>query len=258
MSLAARLRIPIWREGLVPFERAALMRDPIVRGAGVPPGDGGPVLLIPGFMAGDRSLGPMARWLRNLGHRPCRARIVANVDCTTASVERLEASVERLAERHGRPVSIIGQSRGGAFARLLAVRRPEHVDRVVCLGSPLLDPMAVHPLVHAQVVAVAALGTVGAPGLFTQACWWGTCCEETREQARAPLPVGIDLVSVYSRTDGVVDWRACLDPQARQIEIRASHVGMAVNREAWRVVGETLGRGRAVEAGPSAASEAVA
>jgi len=249
MSIAARLRIPIWREGLVPFEHAALMRDPIVHGVGVPRGDGGPVMLIPGFLAGDKSLRLMARWLRDLGHRPCRARIVANVDCTTRSVERLERSLERMATRHGRPVSIVGQSRGGAFARRLAARRPELVDRVVCLGSPLLDPMAVHPLVHAQVVAVAALGTAGVPGLFTRTCWWGDCCEETREAAKAPLPEDVELVSVYSRTDGIVDWRACLDPEAEQVEIQASHVGMAVNRAAWQIVADTLAPQRAADAG---------
>jgi triacylglycerol lipase len=258
MPIAANLRIPFWRESLVPFEHAALQRDPIFQGVGVPRGDGAPVLLIAGFMAGDPSLALMARWLRDLGHRPCRAGLRSNVDCTTRAVERLERSVRRLAEEHGRPVAVVGQSRGGAFARLLAVRCPEHVDRVVCLGSPLLDPMAVHPFVHAQVMAVSLLGSMGVPGLFTRACFRGSCCTEAREQAQAPVPEGVNLVSVYSRSDGVVDWRACLDPDARQVEIRASHCGMAVNREAWRVVAETLGRTSGEAAGAASASAAVA
>jgi triacylglycerol lipase len=249
MSFAAQLRIPIWRETRVALEHAALMRDPILHGKGVPRGDGGPVLLIPGFMAGDPSLRLMARWLRDLGHRPCRAGIRRNVDCTTRAVERLETSVERLADQHGRAVSVVGQSRGGAFARLLAVRRPELVDRVVCLGSPLLDPMAVHPLVRAQVVAVSVLGTAGVPGLFSQSCWFGTCCEQTREQAKAPLQPGVDLVSVYSRSDGIVDWRACLDPHAdEQLEIESSHCGMALNAAAWRAIADALAAFQAADA----------
>jgi triacylglycerol lipase len=255
VSFTAQLRIPIWREGVVPLERRALMRDPLMRGIGVSRGDGGPVLLIPGFLAGDPSLTAMARWLRDLGHRPCRARMLANVDCTTRAIERLEVSVERLAERHGRRVAIVGQSRGGTFARLLAVRRPDHIDRVICLGSPLLDPMAVHPLVRLQIMAVGALGSAGVEGLFSRSCWVGPCCEKARNQAQEPLAPHIELVSVYSRSDGIVDWRACLDPEARQVEIRASHVGMAVNREAWRVVAETLAARRDAVTDPAARVE---
>src|SRR5947209_16121903 len=100
------LRIPIWREARIGLERAALSRDPVLRGQGVARGDGRPVLLIPGFMAGDLSLGVMGRWLRDIGYEPCRAGIRANVDCTGRALGRLEAQLERLAERHGRSVTI--------------------------------------------------------------------------------------------------------------------------------------------------------
>src|SRR5436309_1073838 len=73
-----QLQIPIWREARVAYERAALSRDPVLRGQGVPRGDGRPVLLVPGFMAGDLSLGLMGRWLRQIGYAPCRAGIRAN------------------------------------------------------------------------------------------------------------------------------------------------------------------------------------
>jgi pimeloyl-ACP methyl ester carboxylesterase len=238
--MLSTVRIPIWRESRVAFEHAALQRDPVLRGEGVPRGDGGPVLLIPGFLAGDPSLRIMAGWLKRIGHRPKRARMLLNVDCTTRALERLEESAERLADEHGRPVSIVGQSRGGTMARLLAVRRPELLDRVVCLGSPLLDQFAIHPLVRVQVTWVGALGTLGVPGLFSRGCGYGTCCADAREQATAPLAPDIDLVSVYSRSDGIVDWRACLDPEARHVEVRASHIGMAVNAEAFRAIADVL------------------
>jgi hypothetical protein len=47
-------------------------------------------------------------------------------------------------------------------------------------------------------------------------------------------------VSVYSRTDGVVDWRACLDPGAEHVEVRASHCGMAVNASTYEVLARAL------------------
>jgi pimeloyl-ACP methyl ester carboxylesterase len=234
------LRIPIWREGRVPLEHAALLRDPVFRGEGVPHGDGGPVLLVPGFLAGDPSLGTMAGWLKRIGHRPCRARIRANVDCTTRALDRLEEEAEGLAERHGRPVAIVGQSRGGTMARGLAVRRPDLVASVVALGSPITDQFAVHPLVRAQVTALGLLGTVGIPGLFGHGCAAGDCCAITREQAEQPVPDSVRYVSVYSRSDGIVDWRACLDPSAEHVEVSASHCGMAVNAGVYRAVARAL------------------
>ncbi|MFL5845578.1 MAG: esterase/lipase family protein, partial [Solirubrobacteraceae bacterium] len=72
-----------------------------------------PVLLIPGFMAGDLSLSLMGNWLRRLGYEPCRAGMRANIDCTGDAIDRLERELERLATRHARPAGVIGHSRGG-------------------------------------------------------------------------------------------------------------------------------------------------
>ncbi len=233
------LRIPLWREGLVAFERSALMRSEVWRGDGVPLGDGAPVMLVPGFLAGDTSLGLMAGWLKRIGHRPCRAGIRANVDCAARALERLEEGLERHAERHGRKVTVIGHSRGGTLSRVLAVRRPDLVEGIICLGSPLRDQLAVHPLVQAQVKAVALLGSLGAPGMFSYRCN-SECCAPVNELLAAPFPEEVRFASVYSRSDGVVDWRACLDPAARHIEVHSTHVGMAVNASVFYVVSGLL------------------
>ena len=120
-------RPPLWREARLGLEAAGLMRDPVFRGREVPAGRGRPVMLIPGFLAGDGSLVVMADWLRRCGYRPSRAGMVANVDCSGAVLTRLEARLERLAERARRTRLFIGQSRGGGLARALACRRPELV-----------------------------------------------------------------------------------------------------------------------------------
>jgi triacylglycerol lipase len=240
MSLLEQIRIPIWREAGAGLEQAALMRDPIVRGVGVARGDGMPVMLIPGFLAGDLSLGLMARWLDRIGHEPCRASIRVNADCTGRAVRRLEETLERVADKHGRKPAIVGQSRGGTMARILAVRRPDLIERIVCLGAPLTDQFAVHPLVRAHVEAVALLGSLGVPGTFSHGCRLGECCAPAREGVSAPFPEGLDFTSVYSRHDGIVDWRTCLDPAARQVEVNASHIGMAVNAAVFRIVADAL------------------
>jgi pimeloyl-ACP methyl ester carboxylesterase len=239
VQLTERLTIPIWREGRVGAERAALLRDPVIRGCGVPRGDGAPVLLVPGFLAGDISLGLMARWLKEIGYCPGRARIRANVDCTERALTHLEYQLESLAERHGRRMRIVGQSRGGSMARVLAVRRPDLVEAIVTLGSPLLDEFAVHPLVRNQVRAVALLGSLGVPGLFSYGCR-SDCCAEARRDLAAPFPADVRFTSVYSRSDGIVCWRACLDPAAWHIEVVSSHIGMAANAQVYRAIADAL------------------
>jgi pimeloyl-ACP methyl ester carboxylesterase len=238
---------PIWRETRLGLEVAALLRDPIFRGVGVEDAGGQPVLLIPGFLAGDDSLGLMTRWLRRTGHHTSKAGIRSNVDCSQATAVRLEQRLERLAERTGRRVAIIGQSRGGHFARVLAVRRPDLVAGVVTLGSPQCDPLAVNPLVRASIFAVGLAGTIRRRGLMRASCLWGDCCTDFWDDFEAPFPKRTGYVSVYSRSDGVVDWRSCLDPAAEHVEIAASHVGMAVHPDGYRVIADALAQFRAAD-----------
>jgi triacylglycerol lipase len=242
-------RPPLWREARIGLEAATLLRDPLFRGDGVVDGRGRGVLLIPGFLAGDGSLSMMAGWLKRAGYRPSRAGIVANVNCAGVLLPRLEQRLERLVDRQGKPAAIVGQSRGGTLAKVLAHRRPELVSGVVTLGSPQTEPLAVHPLVRLQVEAVGRLGSLGAPGLFKRSCINGDCCSSFWEDLAQPLPPAVPLVCVYSKSDGVVDWRSCLDPHAAElVEIRASHCGMAVSRAAWRAVADALASFAAADA----------
>src|SRR5437763_10907336 len=102
MNAPRMVGIPIWREARAGIEHAALRRSKVWQGKGVAKGDGSPVLLIPGFLAGDPSLRMMARWLKELGYKPCRARMRINVDCTTRALDRLESELEELHASHGR------------------------------------------------------------------------------------------------------------------------------------------------------------
>src|SRR5215210_2379857 len=223
---------PLWRESRFGFELADLRRSPVYRGHGVPGGDGRAVLLIPGFLAGDTSLATMTHWLRQNGYHTRRAGIRANVDCSEEACARLEARLEGFAEHTGQKVSIIGQSRGGTFARALAVRRPDLVEGIVTLGSPIVSQLRIHPLVLAQVGLVSALGS---------ACVRGDCCEGFRGAISGEFPGHIPYVGMYSRSDGVVDWHSCLDPAAQLVEVSASHCGMSVSAQVYREVGFALG-----------------
>ena len=231
---------PVWRESRLAFEHAALRRDPVYAGEGIPHGDGEPVLLVPGFLAGDISLGVLAGWLRRIGYHAHGARIRINADCATRIIDRLEERVEELAERHNTRVAIIGQSRGGSLSRVIALRRPDLVSGVACLGSPVVDELAVNPLVLVQLRVLDRLSRFGVPGLLSRACFDGECCAPTRELAKTAFPAGVGFVVIYSRSDGIVDWRACLDPAAEHVEIDASHCGMAVHADAYRALAHAL------------------
>jgi len=197
-----------------------------------------PVLLIPGFMAGDASLTVLAGWLRRRGHTVRTSGIRLNVGCSGRDLERLDAALAAF----GKPAVVIGQSRGGTLARALAARHPDAVAALVMLGSPVLDPLAVSPHILRTVRSVAFLGDLGVRGLFSTDCRDGECCSEFRLLLRAPLPPGAPALAVYSRTDAIVDWRACLDPQAECFEIDGSHCGMAVNAEVYRELERVLER----------------
>ena len=245
---------PLWRESRLGFEAAQLLRSPIWRGVGVEPGAGRPVLLIPGFMAGDGTLSTMARWLRANGYWTHRAGIRANVGCSQDACERIEERLEALAARSGEKVAIVGQSRGGVLARVVATRRPDLVSGIVGLGAPTVGQLRVHPLVLLNVGVVGALGTGRVPGLFRLSCLRGPCCEPFRADLLHDFPPDVRYVSVYSRSDGIVDWRACLDGAADElVEIHASHCGMAVSVQAYEQVARALARFAGAEPLPRAA-----
>jgi triacylglycerol lipase len=233
-------------------------------------GDGLAVLLIPGLLAPDRSLGLLARYLKRHGFTPRRAGIASNIDCSEREAGRLEKRLERAYAETGRRVAIVGQSRGGVFGRALAVRRPDLVGAVIGMGSPLVDPLTnIHPLLHLQLELIARLGDRKVPRLASHSCLDagmveklqevagesrlnralagrlasrepGSCCTRFWRDLAAPFPGDVSYMSIWSRLDGVVNPRACHDPDARLVEVRSSHCGMAWNRHVYRAVLDEL------------------
>jgi pimeloyl-ACP methyl ester carboxylesterase len=188
-----------------------------------------PVVLVPGFMAGDLTLRLMGHHLRAEGFRTYRAEIHANIGCTREAAERLERRIERVVARRGRPVSIVGHSLGGMLARALAARRPDLVAGIVTMGSPVMAPGAVHGLLAFNVEVLNRLTRAGFGGLMSEDCTSGDCARLSYEDLRAPLDPEVGFTAIYSRRDGIVDWKACLDPAAQLVEVPTSHCGMAID-----------------------------
>ena len=203
-------------------------------------GAGDPVLLVPGFLAGDYTLASMSRHLRHLGYRTYRTGILANIGCIDRGTEALERRVELIAERRERKVTIVGHSLGGMMGRGLAARRPDLVGGLVTLGSPMLAPGAAHELLLAQVALLRRLQRLGLANLMGEDCTTGNCALRMWDESRKPLPEGFPFTAVYSKRDGIADWRACIDPAGQAREVRTSHIGMALDPDVIDIVVETL------------------
>jgi hypothetical protein len=221
----------MWLEGRIYLEYLRLIRDPVYRGVEVPPGLGRPVLLIPGFLAGDWTLRTPFQWLRRMGYRPRMAGVAFNVMYSEVMLRPLIDSLVALYKRTGARVSLVGHSRGGVLATVLAHRKPELVEQVITLGSPLHDPFDVHPLTMAGVRAAHLYNVVryGHPASVEM--------RFLRDLAAAPK---VPTTSIYSRSDGVVNWRACLRSDINAIEVKGSHVGLALNPEVYRILAHLL------------------
>ncbi len=199
-----------------------------------------PVVLIPGFMAGDGSLRLMSRHLRRQGHRTYRSTMHANVGCTREASDALEERIEKIATKRGRKVALVGHSLGGLLARGVAARRPDLVEGIVTLGSPLLAPGAAHRLLLLDLALLVRLQRAGLGRMMGADCTSGECAQQSWEEARAELPGSMSFTSVFSRRDGIIDWRGCLDPQATTVEVRSSHLGMALDPDVLDVVATSL------------------
>ena len=223
------------------LELAALSFDPVfLGGPGLTRGDGRPVVLMPGFLAGDQTLGVLGGWLWRLGYRPRLCGFVANLGCSDRALERVERRVEALHARHGRRVALIGHSRGGHFARALAARRPEQVSHAISLGADLQSMLGISSPTLAAVGAVRQglrlTGRARDPRCLTLDC----PCRFTHDYTTKFPAERVRMTSIYSRGDGVVRWEGCIVPYADCVEVTGSHTGLIFNRKAYRAIAAAL------------------
>ena len=228
-------------ETRLPVEAGSLLTSDLLRDPSLPRGDGRTVLLVPGFGFGDPTLVPMHAVLRRFGYRTLRSGIVSNIDCSDRTVESLARLAEVEVERSGARIQVVGQSRGGMLARGLGARRPDLVSRAVNLGGPLNDEFAFYEIPSPLVTAVYASHRVRSP-LPEPECLRPECPCPYMQAVHRPMPTETELVSVYSASDGVIDWRSCVVRGARNIKVESSHLGMGVDPRVLRVVITELAR----------------
>lgn len=214
--LAAESRALLeWRHALLPMP---------VRG--LPRGDGHAVIVLPGFGASDRYTAPLRKALQRLGYRSEGWRHGTNWGMRRPIGEALSERIEILHEASG-PVSLIGWSLGGVFARELARGKPEQVRRVITLGSPISH--------HPDANNMTKLFRLANPRLPRDVDW----ARFMEREIAPPVP----CTAIYTREDGVVAWRCCRElpsGHTENVEVRGTHTGLPVNPRVLRVIADRL------------------
>lgn len=214
-----------WREMLTPIDWLRLARD--WRGLTTgEPGQSRTVLLVPGFGASPLSMKLIEQALRRRGHRPFDWGQGRNNGKVQQLLPRLIERCQELAGERGGKVVVLGWSLGGYLAREAARDRPDLVQKVITLGSPV----------------------IGGPSYTTVARWYearGYDLAQIRQLVaeRFETPLDVPTVAVYSKRDGIVSWRACIDnwsPDVRHFEVEATHFSMGSSPDVLGIILEEL------------------
>jgi pimeloyl-ACP methyl ester carboxylesterase len=233
VQVAAPSSPPLSLLGLEPV-RAALeyLGARLMDRSGLPPGDGHAVLLFPGLAANETCLKPLAALCSELGYEACdwgRGFNTGPGEHIDEWLVELADEVEQVARRRQRSVSLIGWSLGGLYVREIARLRPGIVRQVITLGSPFAGDG------DATNVGWLYRMLSGQPSTLDPAL-------AARLRSTPPVPT----TSIYSRSDGVVAWQACIDPcehdRAENLEVEASHIGLVWHPGVWRIVADRLGQ----------------
>ena len=202
--------------GTLPIAAPWLLRAP----RGEPHG----VLVLPGLLATDSSTGVLRRFLHSLGHTTWGWRLGRNLGPTQAIIEGMPRALRLLAERTGGPVSIVGWSLGGIFGRELARRESDLVRQVITLGSPF---------------AMTDVRQSRADRAFKrQASKHARKWELPRAR-----PLEVPSTALYSKRDGIVHWRSCVEPESavhENVEVRCAHLGFGIDPATLWAVADRL------------------
>ena len=190
-------------------------------------GDGHPVLVLPGFMTSDFSTGPLRQFIKNLGYTAYRWELGRN----TAGTEFVDMVLERVDAvymMHQEPISLIGWSLGGVYARQVAKARPKQIRQIITLGSPFKGVQQTN-----NATWIYKLLSSKKHVKETDASIW----------AEIPRPAPVPTTAIYTKEDGIVPWQLCMEEEDaihQNIQVRGSHFGLGVNPTVLEIIADRL------------------
>jgi pimeloyl-ACP methyl ester carboxylesterase len=195
--------------------------------ARAPRGDGHGVLVLPGLLGGDASTRPIRRFLTAKGYDARGWGLGRNVGPTHGIIDGMPRLLAEMVEDTGGPVSLVGWSLGGIYARELARHHPDRVRQVITLVSPF----ALHDVDQSRADRAFRQQSTRhvQSGLFQ------------RERLRLPIPV--PSTAVYSPADGIVDWRSCIEPATaihENVAVWSGHLGVGVDAAVMWLLADRL------------------
>jgi pimeloyl-ACP methyl ester carboxylesterase len=199
------------------------------------------VVLVPGFLGTDRYLGQLHSWLGRIGYRPFFSRIGLNAECPNLLIQRrLNESIDNAIAESGAKIHLIGHSLGGIIARAVARQRQNDIASVITLASPFRGTVVHRTVLRAaEAVRLRILEEHG-PGVLPT-CYTGHCTCEFLSSLRRSLPASILETAIYTRNDGIADWRYCVTGDDRNdFEVSGTHIGLAFNAAAYGIIAKRL------------------
>ena len=238
-------KVSIWQEAFFAADVLLLHSSPVYYGLGVPRGDGSAVILIPGFLGTDGYLSQFHTWLGRIGYRPYFSGIGVNAECPNLLIQRyLNACVDKALLETERKIHIIGHSLGGIIARSVAAQRPNDVASVTTLASPFRGTVA-HRTVLRAAEAVRGRILRQHPTQVMPACYTGRCTCNFLDSLRRSVPDGVVETAIYTRNDGIVDWRYCVTGHdGCDFEVPGTHIGLSFNASAYAIIANRLAAAR--------------
>jgi pimeloyl-ACP methyl ester carboxylesterase len=191
-------------------------------------GDGHPVMVLPGFMANERSTKMLRKFLESQGYDVYDWGLGRNL----GKIDFMELLLERTDEifkKTGRQISLVGWSLGGVFARQVAKERSEIIRQVIMLGTPfagLAEPNNAE-WIYRLINGGQKVKNVNSSFL-----------------ADLPIPAPVPTTAIYTKEDGIVPWQMCIeskeDATHQNIQVRGSHIGLGFNSSVFTIISDRL------------------
>lgn len=184
------------------------------------PGDGRPILVIPGIITSDRSTRGLRKYLTKIGYAAYPWGLGTNMGQFQIHLQQLETLIQDIHAKHKQQVILIGWSLGGIYARELAKNIPNDVSEVITLGSPFAG---INEPNHAMWIFALVQKITKRPP------------PDSRWLANIKKPAPVKTTAIYTKQDGVVPWQACMEKiendQYKNVQVKGSHTGLGYNKE---------------------------